>query len=230
LKKVGAGNLYLNGVNTYTGGTIVSNGGLGGLGTINGTVLVTSGGTLVPGASVGTLTVNGTVTLQGGTHMELSRDSGTAAGDLLIATTLNRGGSLTISNSGITYLRSGDSFDLFNWTTVSGSFAPVTTPPLLPGLSWNTSNLFVDGTISISGTVIPPQFNPPDVSGGNVNLSGTGGVAGGFYYVLTSTDVALPASSWTSISTNVFDGSGNFSFSDTFDPDTPQRFYLIAIP
>jgi autotransporter-associated beta strand protein len=133
LTKIGAGALFLNGNNTYTGSTVVSNGGLGGIGTLTGPLLVTSAGTLAPGSPVGTLTINHTLTLQGTTIMELSRDSGAPASDLALASTLNRGSSLIITNSGVSALRSGDSFNLFDWTTVSGAFAFVSLPALWPG-------------------------------------------------------------------------------------------------
>lgn len=231
LTKIGAGSLFLNGNNTYTGSTTVSDGALGGTGTMAGPVLVTSGGTLAPGNSVGTLTINNTLTLQGTTLMELSRDSGTAAGDRVIGvSTLTRGGALVVTNSGVSALRSGDVFDLFDATSMTGSFASVSLPPLLAGLSWNTANLAVDGTISVTGTAIPPQFNSPMLSGNDLLLSGTGGPADGTYYVLTSDDVGLPVGNWTSIATNMFDSSGNFNFSATIDPGVPQRFYLITIP
>ena len=42
----------------------------------------------------------------------------------------------------------GESFDLFNGPT-SGSFAQISLPALSNGLSWNTSNLYTNGTISV---------------------------------------------------------------------------------
>ena len=231
LTKNGGGSLFLNGINTYTGPTVANAGGLGGTGTIAGPVTITSGAALVPGASVGTLTVNNTLTLQGTTIMELSRDSGTPASDLVIATTLNRGGSLVISNSGLTTLQDGDTFDLFDWTIVGGSFTSVTLPQLWPGQSWNTNDLAVNGTIRVIGSADPEvSFAPAVVSGGNLTITGSGGLAGAFYYVLTSGDIALPATNWTPLVTNMFDGSGNFSFSDPIDPNLPARFYLLQIP
>jgi autotransporter-associated beta strand protein len=230
LTKIGDGTLFLNGTNTYTGSTIVSNGALGGIGTINSPVLVTSGGTLAPGSPVGTLTVNNTVTLQGNVLTALSRDSGAAASGLLNATSaLVYAGSLTVTNIGNAALQSGDVFNLFDAPALSGGFSSVSLPTLLAGLSWQTNNLSVDGSISITGTVIPPQFNPPVIVDTNLNLSGIGGPAGGTYYVLTSTNVADAVSNWTVLATNTFDGSGNFSFSDALDPAVPQRFYLISI-
>jgi autotransporter-associated beta strand protein len=66
LVKIGTGMFVLLGTNTYTGGTIVSNGTLGGTGVLTGSVSVASGGTLLPGTNgAGTLTV-GSLTLDSG--------------------------------------------------------------------------------------------------------------------------------------------------------------------
>jgi hypothetical protein len=57
-------------------------------------------------------------------------------------------------------------------------------------------------------------------------LAGSGGLAGGQYVVLSSTNIATPVSSWTPIATNTFDGSGNFSFTNGALVG-PGRFYLL---
>ena len=134
-----------------------------------------------------------------------------------------------ISNGGFTHLQSGDTFNLFDWTIVGGVFNSVTLPVLLPGLTWNTNNLLADGTIRVEGTVVPPQFNPPLLSGGLLTVNGSGGAEGITYYVLATSDLGLPISSWTPLATNVFDASGNFSFSDPVD-SAPMRFYLLSLP
>ena len=247
----GPGVVSLTGANSYTGVTIVnagtlrvnspgsldaasvvtvkSGGTVGGTGTINGQVTVEAGGALNPGASVGTLTVNNTVTLLGKAVMEVSRDSGTAASDLLSASTINYGGDLIVTNIGITSLRPGDSFNLFDAATINPGFANVNLPPLLPGLTWNNS-INADGTLNITGTITPPQITSQVVAGDTLTVSGAGGVAGGSYYVLTSTDVAAPIETWTPMATNLFDNSGNFSFQQTAILDQPQQFFMIAIP
>ena len=62
-------------------------------------------------------------------------------------------------------------------------------------------------------------------SGPNLLLSVTGGLAGGSYTLLTSTNVALPLSSWTTNSTGNFDSFGNVTVTNAIDPATPQRFF-----
>jgi hypothetical protein len=64
-------------------------------------------------------------------------------------------------------------------------------------------------------------------SGTNIVITGTNGLANGVYYVLSSTNVALPLANWTAIATNSFDGSGNFSATLPISASDKQRFYVI---
>src|SRR6185369_12906953 len=54
-----------------------------------------------------------------------------------------------------------------------------------------------------------PRFAGYGLSGSNLILSGTNGMAGQPYYVLTSTNLALPPGQWIPVATNFFDGNGN---------------------
>jgi hypothetical protein len=64
------------------------------------------------------------------------------------------------------------------------------------------------------------------VQDGDITLSGTNGVPGDFYYVLSSTNLAAPlATRWTIISTNAFDSSGDFNVS--FPTSNGQQYFRI---
>jgi fibronectin-binding autotransporter adhesin len=200
---------------------------LAGSGSVNGSVLAASGSTVAPGLSAGVLSVSAGVTLQGATVMELARGTGTVTNDRLNAASIALGGTLTLTNIGAR-LQSGDSYTLFGGA-LSGGFGTITPPALWPGLTLNTSTLNTVGTISIAGTMIPPQVSAA-ISGGNFVLSGTGGVEGATCYVVGSTNVGLALSSWTRLATNVFDASGKVTLSVPIDPGIPSRFYRLQVP
>jgi hypothetical protein len=80
------------------------------------------------------------------------------------------------------------------------------------------------GAISISSAV---------TSGPNFVLGGSAGAdnANGKYSVLTSTNITLPAASWTVLATGQpLDTNGNFSYTVTNAAGNPQQFYLIKVP
>jgi hypothetical protein len=53
----------------------------------------------------------------------------------------------------------GQSFDLFDWVTRSGSFAAINLPAI-GGIGWNTSQLYTTGVISAtSAAALPGDFN-----------------------------------------------------------------------
>jgi autotransporter-associated beta strand protein len=226
IEKIGSGTLVLNGINTYAGTTLVSDGVLAGNGVISGPVNVGASGTLSPGAPFGALTVNNTVTLAGTTLAQISKTGATLTNGLLVASTLNCGSLLVVTNVGPDPLAAGDTFNLFDATTFNGTFSSFLLP-VVPGLTWDTSKVALDGTIAL---VAAPQFTGFSVSGSTLTLSGTGGKPNGNYYLLASTNVAAPVTNWVPLQTNVFDGSGNFSTTVTVNPATPKQFFRLLVP
>lgn len=148
LVKVGTGTQTLGGANTYTGGTIVSNGALmvngsisgsvtarsgatlGGTGSIAGGLTVDLGGTVSPGSSIGTLTLGSSPVLNGAIRAEIDRNGGSPLADQLAVTgnPIVYNGTLVVTNTGAP-LQPGDTFQLFSASGYSGAFALVSQTP-----------------------------------------------------------------------------------------------------
>ena len=184
--KIGAGTLALTGASpgtgttTVGGGTLQMDGGLGsgavtvmsggsltGIGTINGPVTVQAGGMLAPGdAGIGTLTINNSLALATGSTniLKLSK-----TGDSLISDSIQGlssatyGGVLIVTNiaSDSTALANGDTVQLFSAGAYAGGFSTLILPVLPAGLSWDASQLAVNGFLTVSSAVGTPAFNPP---------------------------------------------------------------------
>jgi autotransporter-associated beta strand protein len=254
LHKVGTGKLTVTGDSTHTGGTIVSNGTLfvnnptgsgtgsgsvtvrsgatlGGSGIINGATTLDNGATLSPGDAIGTLTFNATLTLGVTSLSRLELHAAQGTNDVVKRIgALTYNGTLVVSNVAGT-LTAGQSFKLFDATGYSGSFSAITLPNLDANLAW-TNRLATDGTIAVFSTApaTPPVFNAVTAEGANLVMSGTNGPANGTYYVLSSTNVALPLANWSRIATNQFNPSGAFNLTNPFNPAVPELFYRLQLP
>jgi hypothetical protein len=74
----------------------------------------------------------------------------------------------------------------------------------------------------------PPVIGNLFINGSSLIFNGSGGKTGGTCYLLTSTNVAFPIRQWQPIATNLFDGSGNLTLTNGFNPDlTQQHFYML---
>ncbi|MBW8863718.1 MAG: autotransporter-associated beta strand repeat-containing protein, partial [Verrucomicrobia bacterium] len=172
---VATGTLQINGPDSNTSVTVLTNATLGGIGSIGGSLVVQSGGLLTPGISahgtltnmLGTLTVGGAASVSGAVTVRINR-ANLPNSDTLSASSLaiNAGAALTVNNIGSTNLVAGDTFTLFNGS-VSGSFS-VTNLPALPNsnLAW-TNKLSINGTIAVVSTVVGPTG--PEVLTNNYN-------------------------------------------------------------
>ena len=65
-------------------------------------------------------------------------------------------------------------------------------------------------------------------SGSTLLLTGSGGLAGDNYVVLSSTNLLLPPNLWTRISTNIFAMDGTFTSNLPIDFSAPQSFFLVT--
>jgi autotransporter-associated beta strand protein len=199
-------------------------------GIVNGNFTIASGAAISPGNNdLGALTFNNSLTLNSGgkTILSVSHDSQTN-NFIFVNNALTLGGALLVSNADAP-LQGGDSFKLFGAGTIAGNFNSVALPVLTPGLYWNTNELAATGIVSI-GIETPPTIASANLANGQLILNGTGGAANGIYYVLTATNLASPTTNWTRLLTNQFDGSGNFSFTNSIDLNLPQSYYLLELP
>jgi len=191
LVKLGSGVLSLAGANTYSGLTIVSNGTLlvdgiipgaatvkagatlGGSGSISGLVTVESGGALAPGSSIGTLTLSLSPVLSAGSSVIAEVDrGGSQTADLLnlSGNPIAYNGTLILRNIGAP-LQVGDTFTLFSASSRSGGFTIVSQTPGQT-VTWDTSNLLVDGTVSVASVAANTTFTlNVGYSGNAINLS-----------------------------------------------------------
>ncbi|MEY2429732.1 MAG: hypothetical protein QOJ40_2617, partial [Verrucomicrobiota bacterium] len=217
--------------------TLASGQTLAGIGQISGNLTVSAGATLSPAGTnttigittgqnaIGTISASGNISLAGTTVIKLN---GPGANDAVTSTSgaITCGGTLNLVNISATPLAAGDSFQILNAGSISGSFANIT--PAAPGarLVWNTSQLNTTGVISVMGG---PVISSTVVSGGNLIFSGTNGTAGNTYYVLTSTNLIAPLSTWVRLQTNTFGPGGVFSVTNAINPATPNRFFMLNL-
>lgn len=154
-------------INTKTGTTATFNGAfnqqvgasLGGGGTF-----VFNGG-YSPGNSPGSVAINGDVVF-GANNTALFEIAGLAQGTQYDHLTVN--GNLTLN--GVLQLsfingyiaNAGDTFDLFDWSGVTGTFSSISTQNALlgSGLAWNFDNLYVNGSVSVIATATTPVPEP----------------------------------------------------------------------
>ncbi len=220
-------------VSGMNGGSMTLAGGqtLSGSGSVNGNVTVGAGATLTPAAPFGTLTFSNALTLAAGSQSVLGiSKSPKTNGQVRALGHLTYGGTLVVNILGTNALASGDSFKIFDGASYSGGFANVI--PLIPGsgLLWDTSLLSSNGTLrAVGGTL--PSFNSFAFRGNHITFNGAGGTSSNStYYVLASTNAAIPLFQWTVIATNQFDQNGNFSFTNTVGPNAPGMFYRLKLP
>jgi hypothetical protein len=136
------------------------------------------------------------------------------------------GGTLVVSNVAGT-VALGQSYPLFSAAGGSGNFSSLT-PQLTGGLRWRFDP--PSGVLAVVSTNLQPKFVSQVLSGGNLILTAGNGVPGATNYLLASTNLTLPTANWVRLGTNVFDVSGNFSFTNAVNPGMPQRFFLLSSP
>lgn len=238
--KNGNGALYLNGTNIYTGPTTNNAGLLAGTGYIGGPVIIGTNGTIGGGsaASIGTLTLSNNLTLNGNVSVRVNKSLSPGQSNDVISvmgSLANTGtGTVTVNNLGPS-LAVGDRFQIFNQLVTGGGSLTITGS----GVTWN-NNLGSDGSISVqstgpSGPTTNATITKVSLSGTNILIHGTNNNIPNtsFHFdVFTSTNVALPLSSWTPVATGLpFNPDGTFDYTNPIVPGTPRQFIDVkAVP
>jgi autotransporter-associated beta strand protein len=201
---------------------------LRGSGTIRGSLDNYGGGTIAPGdglsGNVGTLTVTNNINLGATVWMKLNRAAAPNS-DRLVSSlgAITYGGTLVVTNVGA-LLQVGDTFTLFSGGGLSAGAFTLVLPTYY---TWDTSNLGVNGSISVTAAQPPPAITNVDFSAlstGTITLNAINGLPNGPVAVLTTTNLA---SGWTTLTTANFDPSGNLNLPITVDPTQPQLFIKL---
>jgi len=209
--------------------TVATNQMLSGDGAVKGNVIVANGATLSPGTSLGILSFSNNLTLNGGSTTVIEMDASATTNDVAqVAGTLTCGGTLVLTNLNGNF-SAGQSFKLFSAGTITGAFTNIS--PAIPdvNLAWNTNQLS-SGIISIITQPTPlPHLSGTSAAGNNFIFNASGGIPNWAVTILASANVAAPLNQWQPIATNNFDGNGNFIFTNSLDPNSPQLFYLLQM-
>ena len=104
--------------------------------------------------------------------------------------------------------------------TVTGVGAGVT-----PSLQLSGGELFLNVTATN-----PPVLGSFQLAGTNFILTGTNGIAGANYLVLTATNLLLPVTNWSIMATGQFGSGGGINFTNLVNGLMPQNYYRLRLP
>ncbi len=152
ITKSGAGTLLINNqLGGGAGNVSVSEGTLGGHGRVFGNVTSHSGAIVAPGKRTGKLTVTGNYLQEAGVILSIEL-GGKQAGKTYDV--LNVQGNISLVGGSLEVLLTdgftpspGDSFDILDFSSLSGSFSALSLPS---GIEWNTSQLLTSGVIFVA--------------------------------------------------------------------------------
>jgi hypothetical protein len=126
--------------------------------------------------------------------------------------------------------------ELDHWQNSGGQGAAVTYKlDGNPDPSTGAASLLTGNVISATvpdnvAPVPPPLINQITISGSSVSVSGNNGLVNAQFNVLESTNLSAPLTTWTIITTQRFDQSGAFHFTNTVQAGSPQQFFMIKVP
>jgi fibronectin-binding autotransporter adhesin len=194
---------------------------------VKGNVVATSGTMITPGGTTNIqfMTISNNLTLQAGSTMamDVSLDGGLTNDLVKVTGLMAYGGTLQLTNIGVTALTNGAAFKLFSNGTFSGNFATISGSPG-SGLGWSFNP--TNGIATVVATVaINPTNITVSVSGNQLTLSWPSDHLG---WTLQAQTNALGAG----LSTNWFDVPGSSSSTQAvinINPNAPTVFYRLRL-
>jgi hypothetical protein len=125
------------------------------------------------------------------------------------------------------------SYRLFNYGVNRFGAPAVGTTPSTSGHAWLYNlQTNIGGQVNFVVSIpSPPVFDNVQLSDGtNLVMSGSSTATNLNYFILSSTNVALPRNQWSLVGSNQFNGSGGFSFTNVISAEPSQNFFLLQYP
>ncbi len=83
----------------------------------------------------------------------------------------------------------------------------------------------------VAGQPPAPTITHALLSGANIVIRGTNNAgSGGTYHLLSSTNISVPLSNWSTVTSGSFDANGNVNSTNPVNPTTPRNFYILQVP
>jgi autotransporter-associated beta strand protein len=239
----GGGQIGTSGALNLTNATLtVSNNVTIGAGTAGGTLsAISSAIKLLNGASIGDPVTPLTILNLDGGSVQMDVDSG-AGTPKIAAATINTNTPTVINIHSFANIGNDPiQIPLITYTTGNDPYAALTLGAVPPGYIIGNGGMLVDnaGALSIDIIVSASTAAGPTTNANitRVTLSGTNLVVHGtnnnvpntsfHYVVLSSTNISLPLSNWTSVVTNPFNSDGTFDYSSPIVPGVPRQFIEV---
>lgn len=195
---------------------------------VKGNVVASSGTSILPGGltNIQFMTFSNNLTLDAGSSvaMDVSLDGGVTNDLIKVAGAANYGGTLQLTNSGVTALTNGAAFKLFSAGSFTGNFTSIVGSPG-SGMNWSFNPTNGTATVVGGGMASNPTNITCSVSGGQLTLSWPDDHLGWTLQAQTNTLGA-------GLSTNWVDVPGSSSSTQsviTIDPSAPTVFYRLRM-
>ena len=196
---------------------------------VRGNVVASLGSTITPGGNNGIQYMgcsNNLTFMAGSTNfMDVSAASPATNDMIYVGTNITYGGTLQINRSTTNWLVAGQSFKLFSAATYAGTFSSVVSTTSDQFVTWDTSQLPVNGTITVVSATASSRPNlTSSLNRGNLSFTWPADHLG-WTLQTNSVDVASPAY-WFA-----YPGSStvtNVSF--PIAPSKPQVFFRLSYP